>query len=103
MEDNKYLIKIVCLIIIWTLMFYLIGWVCGWMIGKKNHPNININKQENTITENYKHQLDSIKYNIIIKDTIIYRIQEEMKNEVKQVQQFTDTASVNKFYELVSE
>ncbi len=102
--ENKYEgLKIILILIIWTGMTYLLGWVCGWIIGKKNHTNTDFNKSEITIIDSLKPKLDSIEYNIIKKDSVIYNIKEEMKNEIKENEQLTDTAAVNQFYKLVSE
>lgn len=102
MEKNDF-IKIVVLCVIWTIMFYLSGWVCGWMIGKKNHPASDQINVEFPIIDSTKQKLDSIKYNIIYKDTIIYRIKEEMINDIKQVQILDDSSAIIEFKKLVSE
>ena len=93
----------IILVFIWTAMFYLLGWACGWFIGKKNHPVTDFNIPEHTVIDSIKPKLDSIEYNIIKKDSVIYNIKEEMKNEIGQSEQLTDTATVNEFYKLVSE
>lgn len=100
-KDN--LIKIIILCVIWAVMFYVSGWFCGWMIGKKNHPSTNQINLEHPIIDSTKQKLDSIEYNIIYKDTIIYRIKEEMINDIKQVQTLDDSSAVIEFKKLVSE
>ena len=70
MEKNNY-IKIIVLGVIWAIMFYLSGWVCGWMIGKKNHtPTDKINVKL-PIIDSTKQKLDSIEYNIIDSELLI--------------------------------
>lgn len=103
MEDKFDFFKIVLIVLVWTISFYLLGWVCGWIIGKKNHNIPDIKIETPSIIDSIKPKLDSIEYNIIIKDSIIYNIKEEMKNEVDKIQHITDSASVNEFYKLVSE
>lgn len=100
-KDN--LIKIIILCVIWAVMFYMSGWFCGWMIGKKNHPSTNKINLEHPIIDSAKQKLDSIEYNIIYKDTVIYRIKEEMINDIKQVQTLDDSSAVIEFKKLVSE
>lgn len=46
--------------------------------------------------------LDSLQYNIIIKDTIIYRIKEDMEDEVEKALNADDSTAVQQFIELAS-
>lgn len=94
---------ILLIVFIWTLMFYVLGWVCGWMIGKKNHSNKDTIFPKTNVVDSLKPTLDSIQYNIIVKDSIIYNIEEEMKNEIKKVQHLDDSTAIIEFYKLVSE
>ena len=103
MENKFESLKIILIVLLWTVSFYLLGWVCGWMIGKKNHNTADTKIKTPSIIDNIKPKLDSIEYNIIIKDSVIYNLKEEMKNEVDKIQYITDSASVNEFYKLVSE
>ena len=47
--------------------------------------------------------LDSIKYNIVYKDSIVYKLKEEMEYEKDKVYNMSDNDAVKLFYELVSE
>lgn len=46
--------------------------------------------------------LDSIQYHIIYRDSIIYKLKEEMKYEKDKVYNMSDNDAVKLFYELVS-
>ena len=61
---------------------------------------------ENTVkpdTTYNKVTLDSIEYNIIKKDSIIYDIKQEMKNEVTKVLELDDSSAVKLFEQLCAE
>lgn len=47
--------------------------------------------------------LDSIKYNISYKDSIVYKLKQEMKDEKDKVYNMSDNDAIKLFYELVSE
>ena len=47
--------------------------------------------------------LDSIEYNIIYRDSIIYKLKEQMEYEKDKVYNMSDNDAVKLFYELVSE
>lgn len=55
------------------------------------------------IDTSYNHViLDSIKYNIVQKDSVITKYKVKYEYIVKEIDNDTDSAAVNRFYELVS-
>lgn len=89
--------KILLLIII--LIVFSVGYTIGYRKAKSN-INYNIVIQDTT----YNHIiLDSIKYRLIEKDSIIYNIKEDLKNDIQEAINANDSNVVKQFYELVSE
>ena len=82
--------------------------VCVGLFFYGFHLGYNKNKSkgiENTIiydTTYNKVVLDSIEYNIIKKDSVIYKIKQEMKDEVTKSFGLNDSAAVELFKKLVS-
>lgn len=90
--------KILLLLII-NLIVFSIGYTIGYRKVKSN-INDDIVIQDTT----YNHIiLDSIKYHLIEKDSIIYNIKEDLKNDIQEVINANDSNVVKQFYELVSE
>lgn len=100
-KNNK--LHFILNIIIWCLICYLLGIETGLLINDKPKEQININTDVNKKQDSIKQVLDSIEYNIIYKDSIIYRLKEQMYEEIKQADNDNDTIVINKFFELVSE
>lgn len=90
--------KILLLLII-TLIVFSVGYTIGYSKAKSNiNDNIVI---QDTI---YNHIfLDSIKYRLIEKDSIIYNIKEDLKDDIQEAINANDSNVVKQFYELVSE
>ena len=66
----------------------------------KSNINDNIGIQDTT----YLHViLDRIKYRLIEKDSIIYNIKEDLKDDIQEAINANDSNVVKQFYELVSE
>lgn len=103
MENKLEITKIMLILFIWTIVFYLLGCLCGWIFSKNNNSITYQPIVPSTIIDSTKHKLDSIKYNIIYRDTIIYRIKEEMINEVNEVKHLNDSSSIIEFKKLVTE
>lgn len=98
-KNNKRLtITIMVLVgIIMCLMLYI-------FYNVKHNQKI---KNEQTViigdTTYNKVVLDSIEYNIIYRDSIIYKLKEQMEYEKDKVHNMSDNDAVKLFYELVSE
>lgn len=90
--------KILLLLIV-NLIVFSVGYTIGHRKAK-NNINDNIIIQDTT----YNHIiLDSIKYRLIEKDSIIYNIKEDLKNDIQEAINANDSNVVKQFYELVSE
>lgn len=90
--------KILLLLII-ILIVFSVGYTIGYRKSKSN-INDNIVIQDTT----YNHIiLDSIKYRLIEKDSIIYNIKEDLKDDIQEAINANDSNVVKQFYELVSE
>lgn len=90
--------KILLLLII-ILIVFSVGYTIGYRKAKSN-INYNIVIQDTT----YNHIiLDSIKYRLIEKDSIIYNIKEDLKDDIQEAINTNDSNVVKQFYELVSE
>lgn len=90
--------KILLLLII-ILIVFSVGYTIGYRKAKSN-INDNIVIQDTT----YNHIiLDSIKYRLIEKDSIIYNIKEDLKDDIQEAINVNDSNVVKQFYELVSE
>lgn len=90
--------KILLLLII-ILIVFSVGYTIGYRKAKSN-INDNIVIQDTT----YNHIiLDSIKYRLIEKDSIIYNIKEDLKDDIQEAINANDNNVVKQFYELVSE
>lgn len=79
------------------------SFVYGFHLGRyksKKETIENIVKPDTTYN---KVVLDSIEYNIIKKDSIIYYIKQEMKNEVIKVLELDDSSAVKLFEQLCAE
>lgn len=89
--------KILLLLII-ILIVFSVGYTIGYRKAKSN-INDNIVIQDTT----YSHIiLDSIKYRLIEKDSIIYNIKEDLKDDIQEAINANDSNVVKQFYELVS-
>lgn len=90
--------KILLLLII-ILIIFSVGYTIGYRKAKSN-INDNIVIQDTT----YNHIiLDNIKYRLIEKDSIIYNIKEDLKDDIQEAINANDSNVVKQFYELVSE
>lgn len=90
--------KILLLLII-ILIVFSVGYTIGY---RKAKSNINDNIVIQDTTYNYI-ILDSIKYHLIEKDSIIYNIKEDLKDDIQEAINANDSNVVKQFYELVSE
>lgn len=90
--------KILLLLII-TLIVFSVGYTIGY---RKVKSNINDNIVIQDTTYNYI-ILDSIKHRLIEKDSIIYNIKEDLKDDIQEAINANNSNVVKQFYELVSE
>lgn len=90
--------KILLLLII-ILIVFSVGYSIGYRKAKSN-INDNIVIQDTTYNPI---TLDSIKYRLIEKDSIIYNIKEDLKYDIQEAINANDSNVVKQFYELVSE
>ena len=86
-----------CFFIVLLVIIFFIGYEIGFHNDTLKDTNVFI--QDTT----YNHiTLDSIQYNIIKKDSIIYNLKKEMKYEINESRNFTDSASIDLFQWLVT-
>ena len=91
---NKILLLLIIILIVFSVRYTI-----GYRKAKSN-INDNIVIQDTT----YNHIiLDSIKYRLIEKDSIIYNIKEDLKDDIQEAINANDSNVVKQFYELVSE
>ncbi len=90
--------KILLLLII-ILIVFSVGYTIGY---RKAKSNINDNIVIQDTTYNYI-ILDSIKHRLIEKDSIIYNIKEDLKDDIQEAINANNSNIVKQFYELVSE
>lgn len=72
----------------------------GYHLGKHNAKSEIIENTTKPDTVYNKIVLDSIEYNITKKDSVIYNIKQEMKDEVIKSFEFDDSSAVKLFKEL---
>lgn len=84
------------------LLPFIIGCFIGALAAYKDYQ-INNNKLIQPDTIYNKVVIDSIEYNIIRKDTIIYNLKHKMKDEVTKSFELDDSSAVKLFKELASE
>lgn len=86
----------ICIILVAIIIIFSIGVGIGYHM-TQNHVSI----QEVVVDTTYnKTTLDSIDYNIIKKDSFIYNIKQEMKDEVTKSYDMDDSAAFELFKEL---
>lgn len=97
MEKNNTMLNIIAVIII-AIIFFIIGYVVKQK--EINNDKYIINK---TDTVYNRIVIDSLEYNIIKKDSIIYNIKENVKEEINFAINADDSTTVMLFQKLVSE
>lgn len=84
-------------IIILIAIVFGIGYMCGNTVSTKKKESFHIiDTTYNKVT------LDSIEYNIIKRDSVIYEIQKKMKYEIEKSFLINDSSSVELFKKLAS-
>lgn len=97
MKDKLYMIL--------SIIFLIIIIVLGISIRKYNIENRRLQdivNYYNSIDSNVVEKVDSIEYNIQIKDSIIYELKKEYINEIEVVKANNDIDALGQFKELVS-
>ena len=97
MEKNNNMLNIIAVIII-AIIFFIIGYVVKQK--EINNDKYIINKPDTVYN---KIVIDSLEYNIIKKDSIIYNIKENVKEEINFAINADDSTTVMLFQKLVSE
>lgn len=85
----------ICWVIIFMILSFALGYVCG----------NNAIQTQNTINDTTYNTtvLDSIKYNIQEKDSVIYKLKIKYYDEVKTANSLSDSDAVKLFKELVAD
>lgn len=96
MEKNNIIINIIAIVLLSVVIFSI-----GYFLGKNKIINNNDIQQPDTTYNRII--LDSIEYNIIKKDSIIYKIKEDAKQEIDYAINANDSVTVMLFQKLVSE
>lgn len=97
MEKNNTMLNIIAVIII-AIIFFIIGYVVKQK--EINNDKYIINKPDTVYN---RIVIDSLEYNIIKKDSIIYNIKENVKEEINFAINADDSTTVMLFQKLVSE
>lgn len=97
MEKNNTMLNIIAVIII-AIIFFIIGYVVKQK--EINNDKYIINKLDTVYN---RIVIDSLEYNIIKKDSIIYNIKENAKEEIDFAINADDSTTVMLFQKLVSE
>lgn len=97
MEKNNTMLNIIAVIII-AIIFFIIGYVVKQK--EINNDKYIINKSDTVYN---RIVIDSLEYNIIKKDSIIYNIKENVKEEINFAINADDSTTVMLFQKLVSE
>lgn len=84
------------------ILIYVAFFLLGLIIGISYNKNIEnpVIKEYDTIA--YIIEKDSIKYNIIVIDSIIYNLKQQMKHDIEQSKNINDSDAVKLFYKLTS-
>lgn len=83
---------------------FISGVVIGVVLYELSTRNSKIDRNNIIINDTtYNHIiLDSIQYNIIRRDSIIKNIKEKQYEKVEEIKHYSDSASIELFYELLS-
>lgn len=86
----------ICVIIVYGIICFCVGYV----IGDKQNQIIDNKDVVLPDTTYNKVTLDSIEYNIIKKDSTIYKLKEEVKDEIEKALNADDSIAVKQFKSL---
>lgn len=86
--------------ICWIFVFMLLSFILGYVSGGYNKNEI----EDDLIDTSYNYiVLDSIKYNLISRDSIVYKLKVKYKDDVKKAQNLSDSDAVKLFKQLVTD
>ena len=88
----------ICIYIVLMIISFIIGF-SGSKYFKNKEDKIPISIQDTIYN---KVILDSIKYHINKKDSVIYKLNTEMKYEINKSYELNDSATIELFYKLVN-
>lgn len=82
------------------IVILLIAFIAGYVVGDKQNQIIDNKDVVLHDTTYNKVTLDSIEYNIIKKDSTIYKLKEEVKDEIEKALNADDSIAVEQFKSL---
>lgn len=82
------------------IVILLVAFIAGYVVGDKQNQIIDNKDVVLPDTTYNKVTLDSIKYNIIKKDSTIYKLKEEVKDEIEKALNVDDSIAVEQFKSL---
>lgn len=82
------------------IVILLIAFIAGYIVGDKRNQIIDNKDVVLPDTTYNKVTLDSIEYNIIKKDSTIYKLKEEVKDEIEKALNADDSIAVEQFKSL---
>lgn len=102
MEIKKSVLIISIVYTIVVISLILVYRISYDKLNKKYNKALDELNYYHNIDTNVAHKVDSIEYNIQIKDSIIYELKKEYINEIEIVKANNDIDALNQFKELVS-
>lgn len=82
------------------IVILLVAFIAGYVVGDKQNQIIDNKDVVLPDTTYNKVTLDSIEYNIIKKDSTIYKLKEEVKDEIEKALNVDDSIAVEQFKSL---
>lgn len=82
------------------IVILLVTFIAGYVVGDKQNQIIDNKDVVLPDTTYNKVTLDSIEYNIIKKDSTIYKLKEEVKDEIEKALNANDSIAVEQFKSL---
>lgn len=82
------------------IVILLVAFIAGYVVGDKQNQIIDNKDVVLPDTTYNKVALDSIEYNIIKKDSTIYKLKEEVKDEIEKALNVDDSIAVEQFKSL---
>lgn len=82
------------------IVILLVAFIAGYVVGDKQNQIIDNKDVVLPDTIYNKVTLDSIEYNIIKKDSTIYKLKEEVKDEIEKALNADDSIAVEQFKSL---
>lgn len=82
------------------IVILLVAFIAGYVVGDKQNQIIDNKDVVLPDTTYNKVTLDSIEYNVIKKDSTIYKLKEEVKDEIEKALNVDDSIAVEQFKSL---